>query len=114
MEKLQGVLIATTNLNTNFDRAFERRFLFKVQFNQPNKMALGQIWKSKMPSLKPSEIELLTQKFHLTGAQVDNIVRKALIDQHAMGRKVVLDDLIGYCEKEIGYGPNRNVLGFRT
>ncbi len=114
MEKLQGVLIATTNLNTNFDRAFERRFLFKVQFNQPNQKALGQIWKSKMPSLKPSEVELLTQTFHLTGAQVDNIVRKALIDQHAMGRKVVLDDLIGYCEKELGYGPNRNVLGFRA
>lgn len=32
MEKLEGILIATTNLATNLDAAFERRFLFKVRF----------------------------------------------------------------------------------
>jgi SpoVK/Ycf46/Vps4 family AAA+-type ATPase len=35
MEKLEGILIATTNLTQNMDKAFERRFLFKVEFEKP-------------------------------------------------------------------------------
>ena len=31
MEKLDGILIATTNLTTNLDNAFERRFLYKIR-----------------------------------------------------------------------------------
>ena len=114
MEKLQGVLIATTNLNANFDKAFDRRFLFKVRFNKPNEKALRQIWMSKMPSLLSTEVDLLVQKFYLTGAQIDNIVRKVLIDQHAVGRKVVLDDLVHYCEQEVNYNNTKPVMGFKA
>ena len=35
IEDLEGILIATTNLTSNLDSAFERRFLFKVEFNKP-------------------------------------------------------------------------------
>lgn len=35
MEKLDGILIATTNLADNLDGAFERRFLFKIRFDKP-------------------------------------------------------------------------------
>lgn len=31
MEKLDGILVATTNLASNLDSAFERRFLFKIK-----------------------------------------------------------------------------------
>ena len=31
-EKLDGILIATTNLCDNLDSAFDRRFLFKIRF----------------------------------------------------------------------------------
>ena len=34
MEDLQGIMIATTNLSENFDKAFERRFLYKVKFDK--------------------------------------------------------------------------------
>ena len=30
IENLEGILIATTNLTSNLDSAFERRFLFKI------------------------------------------------------------------------------------
>lgn len=36
MEDLKGILIATTNLTENLDKAFERRFLYKVKFNNPS------------------------------------------------------------------------------
>ena len=35
MEALEGIMIATTNLTANLDKAFERRFLYKIQFNRP-------------------------------------------------------------------------------
>ena len=34
METLEGIMIATTNLTTNLDKAFERRFLYKNTFRQ--------------------------------------------------------------------------------
>ena len=35
MEKLDGIMIATTNMIDNLDSAFARRFLFKIKFGQP-------------------------------------------------------------------------------
>lgn len=36
IEQLDGILIATTNLPENMDKAFERRFLYKIQFEKPD------------------------------------------------------------------------------
>ena len=36
-------MIATTNLTTNLDKAFERRFLYKIQFNRPTVEARAAI-----------------------------------------------------------------------
>ena len=41
MEKLDGILIATTNLTTNLDNAFERRFLYKIRFDRPDEKRQG-------------------------------------------------------------------------
>ncbi len=35
MEDFKGILIATTNQTHNFDKAFERRFLYKIEFSKP-------------------------------------------------------------------------------
>ena len=44
MENLEGILIASTNLTDNLDPAFERRFLFKIQFENPSVEAKKAIW----------------------------------------------------------------------
>ena len=36
LENLKGIFIATTNLASNMDSAFERRFLFKIKFENPS------------------------------------------------------------------------------
>ena len=38
-ENLKGIFIATTNLAENMDAAFERRFLFKIKFENPSEEA---------------------------------------------------------------------------
>ena len=42
IEQLDGILIATTNLAENMDKAFERRFLYKVKFEKPDLAVLQQ------------------------------------------------------------------------
>ncbi len=51
MEVLEGIMIATTNLTANLDKAFERRFLYKIQFNRPTVDARAQIWQAMLPLL---------------------------------------------------------------
>ena len=51
MENLDGIMIATTNLEQNMDKAFERRFLYKIKFNKPSLEARASIWKSMIPVL---------------------------------------------------------------
>nr|MCR4800530.1 ATP-binding protein [Bacteroidales bacterium] len=76
MEKLKGIMIATTNLADNLDDAFERRFLFKIKFDKPTKEAKCNIWKDKMPALPADACEKLALEFDFSGGEIDNIVRK--------------------------------------
>ena len=62
MEDLDGILIATTNLVQNLDDAFERRFLYKIQFPTPNSEARKNIWKSHVPDLNDQDAAILAGK----------------------------------------------------
>ncbi len=53
LERFKGILIATTNLTDNLDKAFEQRFLLKIDFPRPDAMVRQQIWLSKLPELNP-------------------------------------------------------------
>ena len=55
MEDLNGILIATTNLTENLDKAFERRFLYKIKFEKPSNECKFHIWKNKIPNLTDQE-----------------------------------------------------------
>ena len=51
MENLDGIMIATTNLQQNLDKAFERRFLYKIKFEKPTLEARASIWRTMIPEL---------------------------------------------------------------
>lgn len=48
LENFKGIFIATTNLAENLDKAFDRRFLFKIKFQKPSVAARASIWMSKL------------------------------------------------------------------
>lgn len=79
MEDLDGILIATTNLTENLDKAFERRFLYKVRFDKPSLEVKRQIWKSMMPDITDANAAYLADKFELSGGQIENVARKKTI-----------------------------------
>ncbi len=111
LENFNGILIATTNLTQNIDSAFERRFLFKVNFEKPNADIRAKIWKSKLPFLNLEDCLTLAESFIFTGGQIDNIVRKCEIQEIIYGKKVVLKDILLFCSEETLLS-NRVKVGF--
>lgn len=59
METLEGIMIATTNLTTNLDKAFERRFLYKIRFDKPTVEARAKIWQAMLPRLSEKDARTL-------------------------------------------------------
>ncbi len=80
MEQLDGIMIATTNLTGSLDSAFERRFLYKIEFEKPTPNESRHIWKSMLPELSDEEAMHLAETYAFSGGQIENIARKQLID----------------------------------
>ena len=113
MEDLKGILIATTNLTENLDKAFERRFLYKVKFSNPSVDVKCQIWKAMMPELTEVDAHFLAEKFDFSGGQIENIVRKKTIQSILSGAEPAIEELLRYCcEEERGAGQERRRIGF--
>ena len=101
MEALDGIMIATTNLQQNMDKAFERRFLYKIKFDKPTEEARASIWQSMIPELGELEVHTLASKYDFSGGQIENIARHFAIDTILHGNNEdVLPMLIRHCDSE--------------
>ena len=82
LENFKGILIATTNLLQNIDKAFHRRFLFKTEIHAPDhSIRLNYLTTSSIyPLLTPTQIELLNNNA-CTIAEIKNLERKLLFIQ---------------------------------
>ena len=101
MEQLDGIMIATTNLQENMDKAFERRFLYKIKFDKPTEEARASIWRSMIPDLSELDVHTLASKYDFSGGQIENIARHYAIDNILHGQSEdVLSMLIRHCDNE--------------
>ena len=115
MESLEGIMIATTNLTSNLDKAFERRFLYKIQFNRPTIEARIQIWKAMLPSLTENETHILASQFDLSGGEIENITRKYTVKAILSGQDAIsLSTIIELCHNERISNSSRMKVGFRS
>ncbi len=114
MEKLDGIMIATTNLTQNLDKAFERRFLYKVRFRKPSTAVKAKIWKSMLPDLSDEQSRTLAGGFDFSGGQIENITRKRIIQGIIDGAQPGFNDILAYCSEETikGHGVECRRIGF--
>jgi len=113
MEQLDGIMIATTNLQQNLDKAFERRFLYKIKFDKPTEEARSHIWHSMIPELSELEIHSLASKYDFSGGQIENIARHYAIDTILHGQNDdMLPMLIRHCDNERLDEKNSRKIGF--
>ena len=78
IENFRGMLIATTNLLENIDKAFSRRFNYKIEFKKPNRAQRGQLWKLMLPENAPYEEDFNIEElatYSLTGGQINLIIK---------------------------------------
>ena len=111
MEKQIGILIATTNLESSLDPAFERRFLFKVKFDRPSMEAKKHIWMDKLNGLSEDAAEVLAESYNLSGGEIDNVVRKVTMNRVLTGAGYSLDYLKEFCGQE-KFSKQHKVVGF--
>jgi len=101
MENLDGIMIATTNLAQNMDKAFERRFLYKIKFEKPTLEARMHIWHEMIPALSEDDTKTLAEKYEFSGGQIENIARHNAINGILYGDKGnSLEALMSYCDNE--------------
>jgi SpoVK/Ycf46/Vps4 family AAA+-type ATPase len=114
METLHGgILIATTNMISNFDKAFERRFLYKIEFEKPDLKARAQIWHSRLPELAAEDAESISRRYDFSGGQIENIARRQTISAILHNSPLTLDSIAALCEDELLEKTEKRI-GFHT
>jgi SpoVK/Ycf46/Vps4 family AAA+-type ATPase len=119
IEQFEGILIATTNLLDNIDKAFSRRFNYKIEFKKPDKEQRKRLWHFMLPEKADYdeifEVEELA-KHDLTGGQINLIIRNtaykvAIREESVFSMKDFLDEI----EKELGSSfEGSKSMGFRV
>ena len=114
MERLDGILIATTNLADNLDRAFERRFLFKVRLDRPSEEVKCRIWQDKLPAISVENAARLASDYDLSGGEIDNIVRKVAMMEVLDGGVPTMEAIEKLCGEERISRQTGTRIGFRN
>ena len=114
MEKLDGIMIATTNMIDNLDSAFARRFLFKIKFGQPTVEAKKAIWHTKLDWLSEEDCGKLAARFDFSGGEIDNIVRKVMMEEVLNGVRPDLAGIEELCRYEKIEGKKEGGIGFKA
>ncbi|MEE3410842.1 MAG: ATP-binding protein [Treponema sp.] len=100
LENLNGIFIATTNLVANLDSAFERRFLFKVKFENPSIESKTFIWRDKLSWLDERQAKTFATDYDFSGGQIDNIVRKIAMNEVITGKRPAISEIHEMCRNE--------------
>ena len=113
METLDGILIATTNLAQNMDKAFERRFLYKIKFEKPTVEARMSMWHEMIPTLKEEDSRSLASRYDFSGGQIENIARHYTIGKILHGEpENIVEELSSYCDIERLETKEKRKIGF--
>lgn len=117
IERFDGVLIATTNLLESLDKAFSRRFNYKIEFKKPNFEQRLELWKKLLPVKLPLSEEFDIQalaKYELTGGQIEMVIKntafKIALEEEPVFTNTIFEDQIS---KELkGNFDSENKVGF--
>ncbi|MGM0623684.1 MAG: ATP-binding protein [Campylobacterota bacterium] len=117
IEKFDGVLIATTNLLQNLDKAFSRRFNYKLEFKKPGFKQRVQLWQLMLPENADYEEGFDFEKLathDLTGGQINLIIKNTAYAVAIRDESVFkMEDFITQIKKELGSEfENEKSMGF--
>jgi len=104
IERFDGIVILTTNLEKNLDKAFERRIQFKIRFPFPDKAHRTLIWRSLIPRECPVspdiDWDLVGESFELSGGHIKNAILRAAYRAARDRRPISMEHLVDAAEAE--------------
>lgn len=117
IEKFNGMLIATTNLLETIDKAFSRRFDYKIAFEQPTQKQRLELWRKLLPESAVYEenfdIEELA-KYKLSGGQIKVVLKNCALKVAVKEEPIFLvQDFIETIQREVkGVFGKEKSMGF--
>jgi hypothetical protein len=103
IEQYDGVAILATNLRQHLDEALLRRLAFSIPFPFPDEQSRRRIWEVVWPDVPRAssvDLDLLAQRFALTGGNIRNIALAAAFLAAADGGVVRMDHLMHATRRE--------------
>lgn len=105
IEDFPGIIILATNLRSNIDEAFSRRFQSVIYFPMPSEELRAELWRKMLPSdwlgNDAEEVINVAAQTELSGGSITNVVRRcALSLLHSEDRKLNKNILKNALEKE--------------
>jgi len=104
METFDGVAILATNLRANLDEAFTRRLDAIIDFPPPDAEYRRRIWdlalRPGLPRAGDIDLDVLAQRFNLTGGNIRNIALAAAYFAAEERRPVTMADLMRATHRE--------------
>lgn len=105
IEDFPGIVILATNLRSNIDEAFSRRFQSVIYFPMPSEELRAELWRKMLPSdwleNDAEEVINVASQTELSGGSITNVVRRcALSLLHSKDRKLNKGILKDALEKE--------------
>jgi SpoVK/Ycf46/Vps4 family AAA+-type ATPase len=98
IEAFEGIVLLTTNRDTQIDEAFRRRLRFRIEFPTPDAGEREQLWRSMIPVTAPLagdvDFGALAERFHMTGGYIKNAAMRAAYLAATSERKVISQALL--------------------
>lgn len=99
MELFTGISIVTSNHAEKLDKAFERRFLYRVEFEKPTKETQRSLLQNSFQNISIETINKILENYSFTGGQIYNI-RKKYIMQCIIEDGDLESLFIRFCQEE--------------
>ena len=94
IERFEGVVLLTTNLERDLDPAFQRRITFKIRFPFPDAEHREIIWKKLIPPECPLDdgvdYEILAKSFELAGGHIKNVILRAAYRAASLNESIAM------------------------
>lgn len=93
IEDFPGMVILATNLRSNIDEAFSRRFQSVVYFPMPDEELRRELWRNMLPKKwlgeQSEELIALAAETELSGGSITNVVRRCAIQLVMSGHQTL-------------------------
>lgn len=93
IEEFDGLVILASNLKSNIDPAFARRFQTIVHYPIPNTQERLLLWEKYWPATVPVDANVnfkeLADRYELTGAGIVNVIQLSLLRMLGHGQDVI-------------------------